>query len=338
MFFSGLNLPHQANGLQLPAFQCVLITLCLLQLPFQAIALPRNLPRALDKAGNPVIEGWYADPEARIYDNKYFIYPTVSAEFDDQTYFEAFSSHDLITWKNVGRILDFKDVPWSTNRAAWAPSVGHKNGNYYLYFSAGDGAGIGVAKSEDPEGPFVDALGKPLIGDVKFGAQPIDAQIFIDDDGRNYLYFGGWSHCVVVELDDDMVSFKGDFVEVTPPDYTEGSWMLKRDGIYYFMYSVGGWTDNTYGVSYVTAKSPLGPFNGPAKKILSGDPNIGTGAGHHSVFNVGDDYYITYHRRFPNDSARDHRSVCIDRMHFNDDGEIEVVQITTDGVDERVLE
>lgn len=192
------------------------------------------------KTGNPVIEGYYADPEIRVYENKYYIYPTVSAAYEDQAYFDAFSSTDLITWTKHPRILDFADIPWSTNRAAWAPSVGYKNGFYYMYFSAGDGVGIGVAKSKSPAGPFVDVLGKPLIGEYKFGAQPIDADIFIDDDGRNYLYYGGWNHSVVVELDDDMISFKSDLREITPKGYVEGPWMLKRNGIYYYLYSVGG--------------------------------------------------------------------------------------------------
>lgn len=60
-----------------------------------------------------------------------------------------------------------------------------------MYFSAGDGAGIGVASSSSPAGPFVDVLGKPLINETLYGAQPIDADIYIDDDGRNYLYYGG---------------------------------------------------------------------------------------------------------------------------------------------------
>lgn len=193
-----------------------------------------------DGVGNPVLDGWYADPEARIYDNQYFIYPTVSTVYENQTYFEAFSSPDLKTWTNRGRILDFKDIPWSTNRAAWAPSVGFKNGFYYMYFSAGDGAGIGVAKSDKPEGPFEDALGEPLVAEYYFDSQPIDADIFIDDDGRNFLYYGGHSEAVVVELNDDMISTKGEFMKITPKEYVEGPWMLKRDGIYYYLYSTGG--------------------------------------------------------------------------------------------------
>ncbi|EEH39067.2 hypothetical protein PAAG_01529 [Paracoccidioides lutzii Pb01] len=220
--------------------------------------------------------GWYADPELRIFDNKYYLYPTVSTAYDCQKYFEAFVSTDLVTWINVGRILDFKDVPWSTNRAAWAPSVGCKDGIYYLYFSAGDGVGIGVASSRSPEGPFVDVLGKPLIGGEMFGAEPIDAMEGIRE----------------IPLEQE---------------YVEGPWMMKRRGMYYFMYSVGGWGDSSYAVKYVKADNPLGPFDGPAKMILSSELAIGTSTGHNSAFNIGDDYYIVYHRRPIDDYERDHR-------------------------------
>jgi beta-xylosidase len=112
-----------------------------------------------------------------------------------------------------------------------------------MYFSAGDGAGIGVAKSTTgrPEGPYADVLGKPLVPTTVFGAEPIDAQVFIDDDERVWLYFGGWSHAVVVELESDMVSLKGEYLEITPKGYVEGPWMMKSEGVYYFMFSVGGY-------------------------------------------------------------------------------------------------
>lgn len=131
-----------------------------------------------------------------------------------------------------------------------------------MYFSVGDGAGIGVARSVTrlPQGPFRDVLGKPLVEGVVKGAEGIDAQVFIDYEhssnsngnqdggedgegggaGRNWLYFGGWGHAIVVELGDDMVSLKGEYKEITPEGYAEGPWMMKRNGIYYLMFSVGG--------------------------------------------------------------------------------------------------
>ncbi|KAL5339473.1 xylanase D [Aspergillus crustosus] len=306
-------------------------------------------------AGNPVIPGWYADPEARIFNGRYWIYPTYSAAYENQTFFDAFSSPDLLSWTKHPSILKFSDIPWSTNRAAWAPSVARRRRprnsgpvpshipdetddsyDYFMYFSAGDGAGIGVAKSTtgQPEGPFVDALGEPLVPETVYGAQAIDAQLFQDDDdGRVWLYYGGWSHAIVVEMNEDMVSLKGEYLEITPEGYVEGPWMLKRNGTYYFMFSVGGWGDNSYGVSYVTGPSPTGPFSSTPTQILHGNDQIGTGTGHNSVFTPdGENYYIVYHRRYLNDTARDHRVTCIDRMELDDEGNILPVKITTEGV------
>lgn len=82
----------------------------------------------------------------------------------------------------------------------------------------------------------------------------------------------------------------------------------------------------------MTGASPTGPFSANPTKILSGNVKVGTSTGHNSVFNVGDDYYIVYHRRYPNDTQRDHRVVCIDRMYFDDSGNILPVRITTEGV------
>jgi beta-xylosidase len=280
---------------------------------------------------NPVFPGWYADPELHLFNGKYYMYPTYSALYEDQTFFEAFVSDDLVNWSSVGRILDFADVPWSTNRAAWAPSCCERNGKYYFYFSAGDGAGIGVAVSDSPVGPFVDALGSPLIKEYHHGAQPIDAHAFIDDDGQAYLYYGGWKHAVVVKLGKDMISIVGEFIEITPEHYVEGPFMVKRNREYYFMWSEGSWGDASYSVAYARSSSPLGPFVRHGK-VLESDPLVGNSAGHHSVLQIGDDWYIAYHRRPIDETARDHRVTCIERMYFDEQGDIVPVVLTHVGV------
>jgi beta-xylosidase len=290
----------------------------------------------LQMSGNPVLPGWYADPELHLFGDRYYIYPTCSEVYESQTFFEVWASDDLTNWKNEGKILDFADVPWSTNRAAWAPSVTEKDGTYYIYFSAGDGAGIGVATSASPVGPFVDALGHPLIKDYHHGAQPIDAHAFTDDDGTSYLYYGGWSHAVVVRLGSDMTSVVGPFLEITPENYVEGSFMLKREGMYYYMWSEGGWTNSTYGVAYAISDNPLGPFVRQSK-ILETDPLVGKGAGHHSVLNLPgtDEFYICYHRRPLEEEHANHRVTCIERMYFDGAGNIEPIKLTREGVEAR---
>lgn len=285
---------------------------------------------------NPVIPGWYADPELHLFAGRYWIYPTYSAAYEEQTFFEAFSSPDLVTWTAEGRVLDFKDVPWSTNRAAWAPSVAERGGKYYIYFSAGDGAGIGVAVADHPAGPFRDALGEPLIKEYHHGAQPIDAHAFIDDDGQAYLYYGGWKHAVVVRLGEDMIHTEGEFLEITPENYVEGPFMLKRGGEYYFMWSEGGWGDSSYGVAYARSASPLGPFERRAQ-ILGTDLAVAKGSGHHSVLQIPgtDEHYICYHRRPLEEEHHNHRVTCIDPMEFDANGDIVPIKQTFEGVPAR---
>ena len=289
-------------------------------------------------SGNPLFAGWYADPEMHIFEGRFYLYPTFSAPYEEQTFFEAFSSDDLTDWRSEGRILDFAEVPWSTNRAAWAPSVIERDGRYFLYFSAGDGAGIGVAVSDKPGGPFRDALGVPLIADYHFGGQPIDAHAFLDDDGQAYLYYGGWKHAIVVRLNRDMISVAEPFVEVTPANYVEGPFMLKRQGVYYYMWSEGGWGDSSYAVAWARADSPFGPFVREGV-VLRGDGVVGNGAGHHSVVNLPDtdDWYIVYHRRPITETNAHRRVVCIDRMRFDAEGRILPVVITAEGVPARSL-
>ncbi len=291
------------------------------------------MPQAPMTSKNPIFSGWYADPEIHVFEGRYYVYPTYSAPYEKQTFFEAFSSPDLVHWRREGRILDFKDVPWSTNRAAWAPTVIERDGTYFMYFSAGDGAGIGVATSKSPGGPFKDALGRPLIKEYINGAQPIDAMAFLDDDGQAYLYYGGWKHANVVKLSKDMLSTEGEFKEITPEGYVEGSFMLKRNGEYVFMWSEGGWTNSTYGVAYARSKSPTGPFV-RIGQILGTDPTVGKGSGHHSVLKLPgtEEYVICYHRRPLEETDANARVVCLDKLVFDKDGNILPVKQTFEGV------
>jgi beta-xylosidase len=311
---------------------------------------PRPRPVNLEvlRAGNPVIEGWYADPDAVVMDRRYWIYPTYSAPYDEQTFVDAFWSRDLIIWNKYERVLEKQFVPWA-NRAIWAPSVIQKDGRYFMFFSANDiqndnqRGGIGVAVAEKPGGPFVDYLSRPLIDKFHNGAQPIDQFVFKDQDGRWYIVYGGHGHCNVAHLRSDFRAIEqfADgrmFKEITPEGYVEGPMMFYREGTYYFMWSEGGWTGPDYSVAYAMGLSPLGPFK-RIGKILQQDPAVATGAGHHSVIHAPGtpDWFIVYHRRPLGETDRNHRVVCIDRMEFDEQGYIKPVKITMDGVPPRPI-
>jgi beta-xylosidase len=155
------------------------------------------------------------------------------------------------------------------------------------------------------------------------------------------MYYGGWGHCNVVKLNEDFTGLEpfddGEiFKEVTPEDYVEGPFMFIRDGKYYFMWSEGGWGGPNYRVAYAISNSPFGPFKREAT-VLQQDPEVATGAGHHSVMQIPgeDEYYIVYHRRPLKETHHNHRVVCIDKMEFDEQGKIKPVQITFEGVKKR---
>lgn len=291
---------------------------------------------------NPVFPGWYADPEGIVYNKEYWIFPTYSAPYEDQIFFDAFSSKDLVTWKKHPRIIDTAEVKWA-KKAMWAPSVLQKDNQYYLFFGAndvhqGEIGGIGVAVADKPQGPYQDVLGKPLINEIVNGAQPIDQFVFKDKDGQYYMYYGGWQHCNVVKLSADfksLVPFEDGTIykEVTPENYVEGPFMFIRNNKYYFMWSEGGWGLPNYKVAYAIADSPFGPFK-RIGTILEQDPAIATGAGHHSVIQVPnkDQYYIVYHRRPLGKTGANERETCIDVMTFDENGYINPVKMTFEGV------
>jgi beta-xylosidase len=306
-----------------------------------AMAQQREAPV---RSGNPLFPGWYADPEGIIFGKEFWVYPTYSAPYDQQVYFDAFSSPDLVNWTKHPRITDTSAIRWA-RRAMWAPAITEKSGKYFLFFGANDiqsdseRGGIGVAVANNPAGPFKDYLGKPLIDKFHNGAQPIDQFVFKGEKGQYYLLYGGWRHCNIAMLNKDFTGFvpfaDGTlFREITPEGYVEGPLMFKRAGKYYFMWSEGGWTGPDYCVAYAVGDNPFGPFK-RIGKVLQQDAAIATGAGHHSVINVPgtDDWYILYHRRPLGETDGNSRVTCIDRMYFNQYGMIQPVIITKLGVE-----
>ena len=302
-----------------------------------------GVKQSVQMSGNPLFEGWYADPEGIILNDEYWIFPTYSDKYEKQIFMDAFSSTDLVNWTKHERIIDNKAVKWVW-RAMWAPAIVKKDDKYFLFFGGNDiqndneYGGIGVSVADRPEGPYQDYLGRPLIDKIYNRAQPIDQFVFQDKDGSYYMYYGGWGRCNVVKLKDDftgLLPFEDGtyYREVTPENYTEGPFMFIRDGKYYFMWSEGSWGGPDYSVAYAIADNPFGPFK-RIGKILQQDPEIGTGAGHHSVIHEpkSDKYYIIYHRRPLTETDGNHRVTCIDEMTFDKHGYINPVKITFEGV------
>lgn len=341
------------------AIQSILLSLILFSCSNTGNNADNTPASEVKTSGNPIFHGWYADPEGIVFGDEYWIYPTYSDDYEKQLFFDAFSSKDLVTWEKHERILDTTSIKWA-RQAMWAPAAIKKGNQYFLFFAANDVqrpgrpswdpandinhfGGIGVAVADSPAGPFKDYLGKPLISDFYNDAQPIDQFVFADTDGTHYIFYGGWGHCNLGKLNNDFTGFipwkDGSlFKEVTPENYVEGPFMFKRNNKYYLMWSEGNWTTDTYKVAYSMSDKVTGPFE-RIGTILESDTTVATGAGHNSVINVPgtDDWYMIYHRRpIPNQSPH-HRVTCIDRMYFNDDGTIQNIKMTFEGVAPRPI-
>jgi beta-xylosidase len=239
--------------------------------------------------GNPLING--ADPEIQYFNGQYYLYTTSV----DTKKFHAYSSTDLTNWHDEGVIFDIgPQCTWAENNG-WAPGVAFRNNKFYFYYTAE--VKIGVAVGDSPTGPFTD-LGSPLIGTDPYTTDIIDAMVFIDDDGQAYIYYGGsaGAQMVVRKLNADMVSLATGPSNITPANYTEAPFLVKRNGVYYMMYSNGAWYNETYNVRYATSNSPTGPWT--YRGIILQSNAEDKGPGHHSVLRIGncDEYYIVYHR------------------------------------------
>ena len=292
---------------------------------------------------NPVIPGYHADPYV-MYSNKtgrYYIYPTTDGKLHwTSTSFKAYSSADLVNWKDEGVILDLKNVSWA-DKNAWAPAMIEKrqpDGSYKYYYYYTAQKHIGVAVSDDPAGPFVDS-GTPLIDTVRpmemTRGQNIDPDVFTDPQtGKTYLYWGNY-YMAVCELNDDMISVKPGTTRILIDNdkyYSEGTHVFYRDGWYYFTWSKNDTRSPQYQVRYVRSKSPIGPIDpSMSEVILCMDPDKGIwGTGHHSVLQIPgtDEWKIVYHRfAFPHAVAMGrnagyHREVCIDKLDLDDQGNI----------------
>jgi len=272
-----------------------------------------------------ILDGYTADPHAVVFDGTYYVYPTSDKGEWQTTDFSVWASKDLIHWENQGMVLDVtKDLAWAKLRG-WAPAMIRRDGKYFFYFAAD--LQIGVAVSDKPTGKLVDPLGKPLV--LPSSERPggaIDPFAFIDDNGQAYLYYGQ-GNLYAYKLKADMITLDGAAIRMTPAGFNEGVFMIKRNGIYYFMWSQNDARDVNYQVAYGIAKSPLGPIQVPADNVILQKRGRAVGTGHHSVVQVPgtDRWYIFYHRHAIPNGGGYLRETCLAPMEFDQEDRIKKV-------------
>jgi hypothetical protein len=288
--------------------------------------------------GNPIIPGYFADPTVRKFGDTYYIYATTDGNGGGHGPSQVWTSKDFVNWA-------MHDMNWPTSNYYWAPDVINGNdGKYYMYYC--QPVDIYGASSTSPTGPWTPLLpdGKSMIPNYFIpGVITLDGQTFKDDDGKIYMFWGTWGiypdhGCGVGLLNADMHTFAktAKIPNTIAKDFFEAPFMFKRKGIYYFTYSSGLCEDSTYRVQYAISKTgPMGPFEfGKNNPVLSTNSD-GTihGPGHESVVQIGDDFYMVYHRHNnPHSNGGYHRQVCADKIVFDADGNIEKVIPTHLGV------
>ena len=295
-------------------------------------------------AANPIITDVFtADPAPLVVGDTVYVY---CGQDDARTPRDGYrmprwlcySSKDMKTWKSEGSPLQPTVFSWAAGDA-WASQVVERNGKFYWFVSTTHqhrGKAIGVAVSDSPTGPFVDARGSALITNgmttaTKISYDDIDPTVWIEDNGQAWLFWGN-QKCYYAKLKENMTELDGP-IQTVPDDqvprFTEAPWIHKRGELYYLSYATGF----PEKIAYSTATSLTGPWT-PHGLLSEGAFNSSTI--HQGIITFKGVDYFFYHNgatQVPREGGGSRRSVCIDYLYYNPDGTIKRVVQTTEGTD-----
>jgi hypothetical protein len=274
---------------------------------------------------------YIADPTARVgIDGKMYLYGSLDTTPESycSTRHHVLSSGDLLTWQlhpNSFASAGEHDAVAYSDCMLYAPDMIYRDGTYYLYYCMSDGS-EGVAVSTKPEGRFVD-------GQKIEGVSGIDPTVFVDDDGQAYYYWGQFA-AKGARLNPDMKTIDpatvvDSLVTERTHFFHEGSFVFKRDGIYYFVYTHIGRQDRATCIGYSTSSSPLGPFKYGGVIIDNAGCDPASWNNHGSVAAFRGRWYVLYHRS--THGSKSMRKACIEPISFMPDGSIPEVPMTSQG-------
>ncbi len=284
--------------------------------------------------GRSLIPDLMADPSIIEEDGVFYCYATTDGwgkHLSTSGTPVVWKSRDFVNWSFEGSIY-----PDNFDAKYWAPSAPFKHDDRYYLFPTLDGQ-ITATVSDKLTGPFKTLDGKDIYPDSGWKPFPIhqmssiDAEIFRDDDGTAYMYY---SRRRAVKLKPDLSAPDGPVItfDTGEGNYSEGPWIFKRKGIYYYLYTLGG--GENYSYAYLMSReSPIGPWTIPADKIISQtDPSVGIyGPGHGCFLNPeGTDDWYFIHLEFGRSSTN--RQIFAQKMEFNADGTIKPIKLTNQGV------
>ncbi len=279
---------------------------------------------------NPVLDNnlYVCDVEAREFEGRLYLYGTYG---NDSSIFHVYSTDDMKNWIDHGVVFSVSDVKWIKANSLWAPDCVFVNGTYYLYYSIPSGE-MGVAKSEKPFGPFVD-LGK-------INVEGIDPSVLIDD-GQVYLFWGQMNGVRAAKLKDNMMEI--DESSITQPltveehGMHEGSSVRKINGKYYYVYTDTHRRGKATCQGYSVSNEPLTVYK--YKNVIvdcfSCDPESWNN--HGCIQQYKGEWYIFYHRATGAVYGWNNpRQLCIEKIKFDKDGNIEEVLPTSSGINDYV--
>ncbi len=288
-------------------------------------------------AQNPIIPaGMYmADPSAHVWkDGKLYVYGSrdESPNYYCSKSYDVLSSNNLKTWnitKNTFSSAGKNDQVSYSDNYLYAPDAQYKNGIYYLYYCMAGSENVeGVATSKSPVGPFL--KGKNI--DLR-GLNQIDPAVFMDDDGQAYYIWGQFA-AKMAKLNPDMKtvdesSIKDSVVTEKEHFFHEGGYMIKRKGIYYFIYAHMGRAGMPTCIGYSTSLHPMGPFKYGGVVIDNDHCDPGNWNNHGSLVEFNKQWYVFYHRATYGCNTM--RKACLEPITFNKDGSINEVEMTSQG-------
>jgi beta-xylosidase len=288
-------------------------------------------------AANPLFAPLYtADPAVLVDGGRVYLFTGRDEALPDGKDFvmhewRVFSSCDMVNWQDHGVPVKVKDFAWSKGRA-WASDVVKRHGKYWFYSTVEHatvpGFAVGVAVSDSPTGPFVDARGSALITNdmttqTDIAWDDIDPTVFVDDDGQAWLYWGN-TVLKAVKLKANMTELDGPIQVVKAEHFTEAAYLHKRKGTYYLSYSQH-FPEET---AYMTGPSPLGPWT-PRGVIMA--KNLKTPTIHQAIFDFNGKSYIAYHNAELPGGGEYRRSVAIEEFEYRADGTIPFIPQTKAG-------
>ena len=279
------------------------------------------------KYTNPVMKEDGPDPTIIQANGYYYLYTTGE---------KIYKSVNLINWTYVRKVFEGKPRPSFVKGANsyWAPCITKQNNRYVLYFALSvwggiDSAGIGVAYSQSPEGPFTIVGDGKLFTSKEVGVKNSIDPFFFQEGSSKFIIWGSFYGIFAIQLTSDGLSVKNYKVKnQLAGTYFEAPFIYKRNNYYYLFASIGSCCEgdsSTYQTVVGRSNTFLGPYvaqdggkmiNNHFTVLLSGN-NKFVGPGHNSRIIVDKDKrtWMFYHAYLRGQSQIG-RTVCIDEVKW----------------------